>query len=102
MEFYCTSVVNKEHPQSQPFVLLIGGNRWSPLQAFAVVEHRAVACPTVVAAVDLVFKMIFVLDVDYQPHCMAVWQFLEGLVYKLGGSVTVASILRFHNWLSQQ
>ncbi|XP_054773638.2 uncharacterized protein LOC129281750 [Lytechinus pictus] len=101
VEFYTTSMVSKEQ-QPQPFVLLIGGSRWDPLQAFAVVEHRAVACPSALAAVDLVFKMTFILDVDYQPYCMAVWQFLESLVYQLGEPVKTASILRFRTWMSQQ
>lgn len=102
VEFFCKNVVNTENQQSQPFVLLIGGSRWNPLQSFAIIEHRAVACPSILSAIDTVFKLIYVLDLNYQPQCMAVWQFLESLVYKLGNSVTVASILRFRNWMSQQ
>ncbi|XP_033626202.1 uncharacterized protein LOC117305821 isoform X1 [Asterias rubens] len=95
---YMASIPAKERPQ--PFILLLGGSRFSPQQVFMVVERRAVLCSSILQAVDICMKIIYVLDLDYQPHCSAVWHMLQHMVYMLPpGSLAGVSLITFRTWL---
>ena len=66
MEFYASTL-----DMPQPFILILGC-RMKPLQIFVMVERRAVEFSTLTKAVDYCFKLIYVLDVEYQATCIAV------------------------------
>ena len=87
----------KERPQ--PFILILGGVRYMPNQVFMTVERKAVPCSSILQAVDTC-DIIYVLDVDYQPQCSAVWKLLQHIVYGLPpGTLTGVSLINFRTWL---
>ena len=80
MEFYASTL-----DMPQPFILILGC-RMKPLQIFVMVERRAVEFSTLTKAVDYCFKLIYVLDVEYQATCIAVWDFLQRAIYNVPGA----------------
>ncbi|XP_071817600.1 uncharacterized protein [Apostichopus japonicus] len=50
--------------QTQPFILALG-ERKSPEQLFVVVEGQTVSCSSLLHAVDVCFKLFYLLDVHY-------------------------------------
>ena len=98
IQHYMASIPARERPQ--PFILLLGGIRYRPNQVFMIVERKAVSCSSVLQAVDTCMKIIYVLDVDYQPQCSAVWHFLQHMVYELPpGALAGVSLINFRTWL---
>ena len=80
MEFYASTL-----DMPQPFILILGC-RMKPLQIFVMVERRAVKFSTLTKAVDNCFKLIYVLDVEYQATCIAVWDFFQHAIYNVPGA----------------
>ncbi len=78
----------------QPFVVIMEGSRWNPGQVFVITERQAFQYPTVTKGVDYVFKLLYVLDLDYQPYCAGVWQFLQNVVYELHDDIPISSRVR--------
>ncbi|XP_033624674.1 uncharacterized protein LOC117288083 [Asterias rubens] len=88
MAFYLKSVDRETHPQ--PFLLVIG-SRINPLQIFVIVERQALQFNTMTKAVDYCFKLIYVLDIEYQPACGTTWEFLQTNVYGIAGKCGVST-----------
>ena len=61
-----------------PFMDLLRGSRWNPLQCFVIVERQAIPFPTIARAVDIAFKQNYILDVDYQPQLIWCWRVCHG------------------------
>lgn len=62
----------------QPFILaLYRENVLCPTQTFVIAERRAVEVSSLLEAVDICYKLVYILDVDYQVLCKGVWQFIE-------------------------
>ena len=53
-----------------------------PSQAYVLVERQVMPQPSLTKAVDLCFKIVYVLDIEFQPNCKSAWQFLETVVYE--------------------
>ena len=97
IEFYLQGI-----KQSQPYILVIG-SRASPLQVFVLVERRAIEFKTLLKAVDYCFKLIYVLDIEYQHACFNVWQFLEVALYGIPSQVPISGCVReLRTYLSQE
>ncbi|XP_030834294.1 uncharacterized protein LOC115921202 [Strongylocentrotus purpuratus] len=75
-----------EDERRQPFVLLLG-ERSRPAQAFVIFEGRAMAAPSLLKAIDLCFKMIYVFDVEYAPQCYTTWEFVQKYVFEISDNV---------------
>ena len=98
---YLKMIDAKERPQ--PYILLVGGSRWKPGQVFVVIERQEIECSSVMQAVDICFKLTYILDIDYQPLCRTTWQLLQHMVYELSPSpLTGASLINFRTWLTNQ
>ena len=62
----------------------MGNQRYQPNQAFVIIERKAVSCASsALKAVDMCFKAHYVLNLEYQNQCRAIWQFLETLVFEI-------------------
>ncbi|XP_030831249.1 uncharacterized protein LOC115927326 isoform X1 [Strongylocentrotus purpuratus] len=70
-----------EAVRSQPFVV-VRGNILTPIQAYVVVERRILPAATLLKAVDLCFKALYVMDIEYQPQSCSVWKFLQIVVFQ--------------------
>ncbi|XP_063971458.1 uncharacterized protein LOC135158103 [Lytechinus pictus] len=64
----------------QPYVLILGG-RLQPSESFVVIEGHSIKTQSVLAAVDVCFKALYTLDINYQRQCATSWEFLQKYVY---------------------
>lgn len=56
-----------------------------------IIERKEVECTSVIQGVDICFKMTYVLDLDYQPQCRAVWSMLQHMVYNVPQVISLES-----------
>ena len=88
--------------QPQPFVLLMG-ERSMPEQTFVVVDRRTVKCQSLVRAVDMTFKLFYLLDLEYPWECHNTWDFIQKFIFGLGEgkgrSTSASSVTLFCNYL---
>lgn len=91
MRFYLNSI--DAHKMSQPYILVLG-SRINPLQIMVIVERKAVEFTTLTKAVDYCFKLIYVLDVQYQAQCIGTWEFLQNLYLTDSKTVAVSTSVR--------
>ena len=45
------------------------------------------AAPSLLKAIDLCFKMIYVFDVEYAPQCYTTWEFVQKYVFEISDNV---------------
>ena len=69
-----------QNTQGQPFILILG-NPEQPEQAFVVVEKNVVLCKSLLQAVDVCFKVVYVLDINYAWQCQHTWDFIQKFFY---------------------
>ena len=55
-----------------------------PSQCFVVIENEVILCQSLLKALDLAFKVFFVLDLNYPAQCNSIWEFFENVVYCIG------------------
>ena len=101
LNYFLSNIDKGSRPQ--PFILLLGGSRLRPSQVFVIRERIATEMETLTKAVDYTFKLIYVLDLGYQPLSFAVWQFFED-VYEMppqltGTEATATSIRQFRSYI---
>ncbi|XP_072045020.1 uncharacterized protein [Amphiura filiformis] len=72
---------------SQPYVLILGGSIANPQQVFTIVENTIIPQNSLLKAVDICLKLVYIFDLQYQPKCSGAWQFLENVVYEFKGVV---------------
>ncbi|PIK42603.1 hypothetical protein BSL78_20529 [Apostichopus japonicus] len=90
--------------QTQPFILIIGENRRNPEQQFVIVERMAMPASSLIKAVDLCFKVFYVLDLNYPWESNNVWDFIQKNIYGLGEGKgrlrSTPSVLALKNFVS--
>jgi hypothetical protein len=71
-----------------------------------IVERRAVPCSSMLNAVDICFKMFYVLDINYPWECANSWDFMQKVVFGLGEGkgkgVSNASVLQLKSFLTKK
>ena len=77
MPKYLEEVSNK-----QPFVLILG-SLMEPLQCFVIVERKALQQMSLLKALDVCFKLFYVLDINYPWQCATTWEYLQKVVFGL-------------------
>ena len=79
--------------RKQPFILAIG-ERYSPSQTFVVCENQCIESTSLLKAIDLCFKLTYILNLEFSVYCRNVWHFLNEIFYKCEfESVMLACIL---------
>ena len=76
-----------EVSRPSPYVLSLGDERRCS-QAFVILPGQALEQSTLLGAVDVYFKAFYIFDINYPKQCAPAWQFLQEVVYELGGSVS--------------
>ncbi|XP_035702724.1 uncharacterized protein LOC110842184 isoform X2 [Folsomia candida] len=72
-----------ESVRTQPFVICIGNLKFLDIQqAFVMVERRLIAAESFVKAVDLCFKIFYVLELKFPEECKSVWEFFDCTVFQ--------------------
>ncbi|CAB4012109.1 Hypothetical predicted protein, partial [Paramuricea clavata] len=78
-----------------PFVLAIG-NRYNPTQVFVIIEGQGLEQPNLTKAIDVCFKVFYILDINYPWQCSSSWEFIQKVLYgiedKVKGKTTPAVV----------
>ncbi|XP_061784370.1 uncharacterized protein [Nerophis lumbriciformis] len=75
-----------EVSRSYPYVLSLGDDRLQcSCQSFVILAGQALEQSTLLGAVDVCFKAFHIFDISYPKQCAPVWEFLQKVVYEMGG-----------------
>ena len=86
----------------QPVVIAIG-SRGNIVQTFFVVENLVVETPSLLSAVDKVFKVHFIYSLEYNSKVAHVWQLIQKVVYNIeDGTNTYAGVHDFMSFLKRK
>lgn len=55
-----------------------------PSQTFVIIDGLALEAGTLVKAVDICFKAIYILYVEYPRQCQTTWEFIQKYFLQLG------------------
>ena len=55
-----------------------------PEQCFVLMEKHVLSCKSIIAAVDMAFKLSYILWTDYPWQAAYTWDVLQKVVYGLG------------------
>lgn len=70
--------------RSQPYLLGTGSRRL-PTQFFVIIDEEAIpCCGDITSAVDVLYKLHFVFNIEYATELKAFYAFLDHFVYKVG------------------
>ncbi|KAJ8021394.1 hypothetical protein HOLleu_38574 [Holothuria leucospilota] len=94
LEFYLKNITEKP----QPYVLILGGSRIDPQQVFVIIERHALPQTTLMKAIDVCYKAMFVFNLEYQKACIGTWEFLQKIVYEHQGNVKCNQIREFRTF----
>ena len=75
--------IEQRSHQKQPSVLALG-SALHPDQVFVVCDSVAVECNSLLKGVDVCFKAMFVLWVEYPWQAKNIWDFIQKVVFELG------------------
>lgn len=69
-----------EEASRSPFIM-VTGTRDTPNQVFVVVDGQGLEQTSLVKAVDVCFKLFYILDVHYPWQCSVTWEFVQKVLY---------------------
>ncbi|XP_030848855.1 uncharacterized protein LOC115927278 [Strongylocentrotus purpuratus] len=69
------------HGRNQPFILALGGHFCNPAQTFVVLEHHVLEQKSLVAAVDLCYKIFQIFDLQYPCQARAMWVVMDTIAF---------------------
>lgn len=72
----------EEVTNTQPYVLILG-TLVEPLQCFVIVERKALEQTCLLKAIDVCFKMFYILDITYPWQCHTTWEYFQKVVFGL-------------------
>ncbi|XP_071831685.1 uncharacterized protein [Apostichopus japonicus] len=75
----------------QPFVVC-RGSRITPSQTYVIIERNALPQQSLMKAIDVCFKAMYIFDIEYQPTCKIAWQFLQVVIYDFTEASITSSI----------
>lgn len=67
--------------RKQSFILAIG-EKLCPTQTFVIIEKYIIEVNSLLKAVDICFKLMYIFNLEFSPYCRNVWQFLNEIFYK--------------------
>ncbi|XP_071787462.1 uncharacterized protein [Asterias amurensis] len=79
---YLKKIDSEKRPQ--PFILALHRDvsELQPTDIFVIVEKQALPQSSLLKAVDICYKLHFVLDCSYQDSCKGLWSFFQSFVFK--------------------
>lgn len=94
----------EEVTNGQPFVLILG-SLMEPSQCFVIVERKALIQGSLLKAVDVCFKVFYILDISYPWQCSTTWEFFQKVVFGLddagGNSKTSPAVIAMRTTLKK-
>ena len=77
MPKYLDDVTNK-----QPYTLILG-SLMEPLQCFFIVKRQALQQTSLLKSVDVCYKHLYILDINYPWQCSTTWEFFQNVFFGL-------------------
>src|SRR5258705_7315443 len=87
-EFLRTQRLGPRGNRTQPFILQLGE------KTYVIVDELAIPAVSLVKGVDLCFKIIHILNVEYPPMAKNVWLFLQKALYKIELQESIPNCVR--------
>ena len=66
----------------EPFILLTGDRR-APHPIFVIIQGKSLEQVSLIKAVDVTFKLFYILDIHYPWQSATTWEFFQKVVYGL-------------------
>jgi len=85
--------------RTQPYMLILGSER-DPKEYFIVIDNETVSSgPSATNAVDTLFKLHWVFNLQFCPQLQHLWDYLDHFVYKISkkNSVSITFKSEYHN-----
>lgn len=87
------SFATKEVERQQPFLLLLRDESDEVTQSFIVVDFKLIAAHRdLLQALDKLFKLYFVFNIEYPHHLNSFFLFLQMAVYNIDSSKMSSSV----------
>lgn len=67
----------------QPFVIIVGPNLSEMRSYLVIVNNTMYVLPNILAAIDVCFKVTWVINAQYPAECLSTWLFIQKALYKL-------------------
>lgn len=84
-----------------PFILAVG-TLDNPSQVFVIVDGQGLEQPNITTAVDVCFKLFYVLDIHYPWECSTTWEFIQKVLFGIddkGNGKTSPAIIAMRAYL---
>jgi hypothetical protein len=75
----------------QPYVIVVGASYETISEFYCVNDGLTYKCQSFLHALDLCFKLFFVLRLEYPSPCYFVWVFLEKIMYEMSATKKTSS-----------
>ncbi|KAJ8017823.1 hypothetical protein HOLleu_44526 [Holothuria leucospilota] len=76
-----------------------------PSQCFVIVERKALLQASNLKAVDVCFKVFYILDISYPWQCSTTWEFFQKVAFGLedagGNSKTLSAVIAMRTTLKK-
>ena len=69
-----------EECSETPFVLIVGSQE-DHIQTFVVIDGVGLEQPSLLKAVDVCFKLFYILDIHYPWQCSTTWEFIQKVLF---------------------
>ncbi|XP_071845967.1 uncharacterized protein [Apostichopus japonicus] len=86
---YVKTLKATETPQ---LFVMCRGSRITPSQTYIIIEGNALPQQSLMKAIDVCFKAMYIFDIEYQPMCKIAWQFLQVVIYDFTEASITSSI----------
>ncbi|PIK62656.1 hypothetical protein BSL78_00350 [Apostichopus japonicus] len=73
-------------------ICCVQGSRITPSQTYVIIERNALPQQSLMKAIDVCFKAMYIFDIEYQPMCKIAWQFLQVVIYDFTEASITSSI----------
>ncbi|KAJ8034185.1 hypothetical protein HOLleu_20916 [Holothuria leucospilota] len=93
--------LEKRIKNQQPFLLILG-DREEPQGIFVVAERKALQQTSLLKAIDVCFKLFYILDLHYPWESATTWEFFQKVIYGLGepGETTSPAVIAMRTSLN--
>lgn len=81
----------KNSENKSPYILGVGTSKSSIDQYLVVVDGQLIPLPgnkTFLNAIDFVFKLHFIFNIEYDHNLRLFWKFIQNYIYKINCRVT--------------
>lgn len=72
-----------EERKLQPFVIVVGANLFALKEFYIFFYDTSFKCKSFLQAIDVCFKLFFVLNIRFPVECELLWLFIQQFIYEI-------------------